>query len=189
MANKVVFGLKSVYVAFLNVTLGTWGTPAAIPGAVELGLGAEGDSSPFYADDMVYYTSYSNNGYTGDLSMAGVPDATLATMLGWEVDGNGMLVEKSDVEPAPFALLFEVDGDAAAKRYVYYNCTAGRPDEAHKTKGDSTEPETTGLKLTVTPIEIDGVNIVKGGIERTTANAAVFDAFYDAVVMPDLASA
>ena len=34
----------------------------------------QGDSSPFYADNIVYFTSISNTGYEGDLEMALFPD-------------------------------------------------------------------------------------------------------------------
>ena len=47
-----------------------YGVPKAIPGAVSISLDAEGESSPFYADGIVYFRSVTNNGYSGDLEMA-----------------------------------------------------------------------------------------------------------------------
>lgn len=187
MANKVVFGLSNVRVAFLNEATGLWGTPAAIPGAVKLALSSEGEESPFYADDMIYYLARSNNGYSGDIESALIPDAVLAEMQGWRVDNNGMLVEESAAAPKPFALLFEIQGNSAKKRYVCYKCLAGRPGVEHETKGESTKPKTTTLPVTITPIEVNGLAIVKGSIERTTANATVFDAFFNAVLKPSFA--
>lgn len=189
MANKVLFGLKNLHVAFLDETAGTYATPISVPGSVGLSLTPEGDSSPFYADNMLYFTSDTNAGYTGDLESALVPDAVLAEMLGWETDANGALVELADGVQKPFAMLFEVEGDAAKKRYAFFYAKAARPSEAHKTKTTNAEPDTQALALTIQPREIDGVNVVKSGIERTTANAAVFDAWYAAVTLPDFASA
>ena len=77
--NKVKFGLKNCHYA--KATLDpdtnavTFGTPVAIPGAVNLSLDPEGDTEPFYADDMVYYTTVANNGYSGDLEIALIPES------------------------------------------------------------------------------------------------------------------
>jgi len=158
MANKVLFGLKSVYAALYTESTGVWATPVAIPGAVNLSLSGEGDSSTFYADDIAYYVANQNNGYTGELEAALIPDALLASILGWEIDDNGVLVEISDAEAVPFALLFEVQGNEADKRYCFYKCTAGRPSIEHSTKNESIEPKTAVLPLTITPVAITPTN-------------------------------
>lgn len=184
MANKVEFGLEKVHVALLDESTGTYQTPVAIPGAVTLSVDPEGEQATFYADNTAYYTVTTNNGYKGELEMALVPDTVLADILGWEIDTNGMLVEIADAQPTPFALLFEVAGNEANKRYVFYKCVAGRPSKEHKTMEEGAEIATTKLDLVITPIEIDGNLVVKGVIERTTQNATVFDAFFNAVLEP-----
>ena len=70
MANKIRYGLSNVYYAV--ATLGTnnsatYATPVALPGAVSLSLDAEGETSNFYADNIAYYVTNSNNGYSGSL--------------------------------------------------------------------------------------------------------------------------
>ena len=101
--NKVKFGLKNCHYA--KATLDpdtnavTFGTPVAIPGAVNLSLDPEGDTEPFYADDMVYYTTVANNGYSGDLEIALIPDSFRKDILKETEDSNGVLVEDSTVEP------------------------------------------------------------------------------------------
>ena len=77
MANKIKYNLKNVHAA--KLTKGPDGAykyevPKAIPGAVSISLDAEGDSSPFYADGIVYFRSTSNNGYSGDLEIALIPE-------------------------------------------------------------------------------------------------------------------
>jgi phi13 family phage major tail protein len=187
MANKVIFGLSSAYVAFLTESTGVFATPVALPGAVALTATPEGEATIFYADDVAYHTVTSNNGYKGTLEVALIPDTVLAEMLGWDVDDNGMLVEVVDGVVKPFALLGQFKGDAANRRFVYYKCTAGRPTVEHTTKGATTEAKTTTLPITITPIEIDEQYVVKGVIERSVANATVYDAFFGAVLEPSSA--
>ena len=54
MANKIKYGLRSVYYAVATEGTGgalTYATPVAMPGAVNLSLSQEGESNIFYADD------------------------------------------------------------------------------------------------------------------------------------------
>jgi len=161
-----------------------WGTPIAIPGAVRFTPTPQGEESTFYADNGPYFTMTSNNGYTAELEMALVPDSVLAEMLGWEVDTNGMLVEVSDGIQKEFALMGQVQGDAKNRRFVYYRCKASRPGKEHNTKGETIEPTTDVLNLTILPIEINGKNVVKGVMELSDTNVAAYNAFFNAVTVP-----
>lgn len=182
--NKVTFGLEKVHVAFKGEV--GYDDPIAIPGAVNLSLSAEGDTSTFYADNIAYFSMASNNGYTGDLEMALVPDAVLVEMLGWEVDTNGMLVEIADGIQKEFALLFEVKGNEKNKRYVYYSCKASRPTQEHGTKTESVEPNTQTLTITITPTEIGDKLVTKGGLELNETNQIIYDGFFATVLEPTL---
>lgn len=186
--NKVTFGLKKVHVAFLkfNGTVPTWEEPIHIPGAVSFSPEPQGEQSNFAADDEAAYWSHNtNNGYAGDLSMALIPDAILARMLGWRIDSNGMVVEETGGEQEEFALLFEVQGDKRGRRNVYYRCKAARPSKEYTTKGETVEPNPDNISLTILPLEVDGKTIVKGSIELSDTNAAVYNSFYNAVLLPD----
>lgn len=184
--NKVTFGLKDVHVAFVNDSGAepAWETPIPVPGAVRWTPTAVGDTSDFYADNTKYFTITANNGYTGELEMANIPDEVQAEMLGWEIDDNGMIVEVSDAVPKHFALIGQVQGDKRNRRFVYYDCVASRPAKERTTNQESVTPATDVLNLTVSPIEIDGRMIVKGDLELSDTNQAEFNAFYSEVYTP-----
>ena len=178
--NKVKFGLKNCHYAL--VTLGedgkaTFGTPVAMPGAVSLSLDAEGENEPFYADDSVYYMVSDNNGYSGDLELALIPESFLTDIMHETEDSNGVLYENKDVEPEHFALLFEFTGDQRKIRHCMYYCSASRPSVSGNTREDSTEVQTETLSLTVSPLP-SGLVKVKTG---TNTTQAVYDAWYNSV--------
>lgn len=187
MGNKVKYNLKNVHAAKLTETVVdgavkyTYAAPQAIPGAVSISLDAEGDSSPFYADGIVYFRSVANNGYSGELEIALIPEWFRTDILQETLDSNGVLVEKSDqAESVKFALLFEFDGDIRAIRHVMYNCTASRPSIESETKEDTIEPGTEKLSLTADPRE-DG--LVKSRTGDTTS-AETYQNWYKSVYTP-----
>lgn len=190
MGNKVKYNLKNVHAAKLTetvsegVTTYTYATPQAIPGAVSISLDAEGDSSPFYADGIVYFRSTANNGYSGDLEIALIPEWFRTEILKETLDSNGVLVERSDItETAKFALLFEFDGDVRCIRHVLYNCSASRPSIESETKEDTIEPGTETLSLTADP-RSDG--LVKSRTGDTTSEET-YAGWYSTVYIPQAA--
>ena len=192
MGNKVKYNLKNVHAAVLTATVAegvtsySYGTPKAIPGAVSIRLDAEGESSPFYADGIVYFRSYANNGYSGDLEIALIPEWFRTEILKETLDANGVLVEKADTtESVKFALLFEFDGDERSIRHVLYNCSASRPSIESETKEETIEPGTETLSLTADPRE-DG--LVKSRTGDTT-DATTYANWYQAVYLPTEAAA
>ncbi|MGM9649725.1 MAG: major tail protein [Butyricicoccaceae bacterium] len=189
MGNKIKYNLKNVHAAKLTKTEDgtfTYATPQAIPGAVSISLDAEGESSPFHADGIVYFRSNANNGYSGDLEIALIPEWFRTDILKEEKDSNKVLVERSNItETEKFALLFEFDGDVNAIRHVMYNCSASRPSIASETKEETIEPVTETLSLTADPRE-DGLVKARTGDETTQST---YDGWYDAVYIPVTSSA
>lgn len=185
--NKVKFGLKNCHYALVTLAddgKATFGTPMPMPGAVSLSLDAEGENEPFYADDSVYYMVSDNNGYSGDLELALIPESFLTDIMHETEDSNGVLYENKDVEPEHFALLFEFTGDQRKIRHCMYYCSASRPSVSGNTREDSTEVQTETLSLTVSPLP-GGLVKVKTG---TNTSAAVYDAWYNAVYEPQAES-
>lgn len=184
MGNKIKYNLKNVHAAKLTRTtegVYTYATPKAIPGAVSISLDAEGESSPFYADGIVYFRTNTNNGYSGELEIALIPEWFRTEILKEKLDKNGVLVERADAsEVEKFALLFEFDGDVHSIRHVLYNCDASRPSIESETREDTIEPGTEKLSLTADPRE-DG--LVKSRTGDTTSQET-YDNWYKTVYIP-----
>lgn len=183
--NKVKFGLSNVHIAKIKEAEGkiTYDTPFAMPGTVSLNSDPEGDTTPFYADNIKYYISTSNQGYTGDLEIAITPEDFLTQILGQNKDKNGALLESSDDITARFALMGEIEGDIKKRRFVYFDCTATRPKTEMKTNEDKKEPQTDTIPITMSPRSTD--KAIKAVIEPNETNQAVYDAFYKKVYEKD----
>ena len=182
--NKVKFGLKNVHYALLTTGEAgeiTYATPVPIPGAVNLNLPPQGDTTTFYADNTAYYVAVANNGYQVDLEIALIPDSFSKDVLKETLDETDkVMVENANVETAPFALLFEFAGDQHAVRHVLYNCTAARPNVSGATTTNTKEPTTASLTVTAAPLS-DGK--VKA---KTTAETpeAIYNGWYKSVWQP-----
>jgi len=180
MGNKVKFGLKNVHYAVVTEAGSEveYGTPKRIPGAVNLTLDAAGESVQFYADDMVYYEENTNDGYTGSLEMALIPDDFRKDVLGEIEDANGALIENKDAKAKHFALMFEFDGDAKKTRHVLYYVLASRPSVSGSTRTNTKEPQTETLNITARPAPDTGD--VKAKVPQ---GEAAYDDFYTAVYL------
>lgn len=186
--NKVVFGLKNAHYAVITEDesgVHTYSAPVALKGAVEISLEPRGEQTEFYADDILYYTTTSNQGYETTLSVANISREFRTDVLGetLEVTDN-VLTENTNAKPKNVALMFEFDGDVKAVRHVLYNCTVARPSITSATKTESAEPTPQELTVVAAPRPADGV------VKRSTTGdtpAGVYDTWYDAVYAPVVA--
>src|SRR5690606_5449509 len=105
----------------------------------------------FYGDNTKYFSAFANNGYSGTLEVALIPDEFKKDVLGYVEDDNGILFEDANAVPKNFALLFEFSGDKNAVRHVFYNVTANRPNQSSTTKGASIEVQTETINITAAP--------------------------------------
>ena len=182
--NKVQFGIKNVHYAVATEGADgalTYSAPIHFPGATAITLDPRGEQSDFYADDRVYYTSSTNSGYEGSLTVANLLQAFRVDVLGDELSEDGVLTETSNAKPKKIALLFEFDGDVKATRHALYNVTVSRPGMSGETKTETTEPGTQELSFVAAPT-------AEGIVKRSTTvetEAAVYNAWYTSVFAPD----
>lgn len=176
--NKVRFGLKNVYYAVLTEssdnTNNTYATPVAVPGAVTLTMDSNGTDGTFYADNVAYYKTFANNGYSGELEMARVNDAMLKDVWGMTVE-NGILTEKTGIQPKPFALLFQIEGDQKEELHVLYRVVpTSKPSMGSQTVAEEVEPVTQTFSFDALPL-VTGpsyqAGLIQGKTIDTTATA------------------
>lgn len=186
--NKVRFGLKNVHYAVLTEgNANAWATPVAVPGAVSLDLSANVASEDFYADNVAYYRTFANNGYTGTLEMAKISEQMLSDIWGITADATNVIREKSGIEPKPFALLFEIDGDADQEYNVLYRCLpSSKPTAGSQTTEETAAPVTQSFDFSALPL-VTGADEQLGLIKARTGSAtatATKTAWFTAVNVP-----
>lgn len=153
--NKVHYDLVDVHVAPLTFENGvpSFGAPEALPGSISMDLAAQGSAVKLRADGMVYYQTNSNDGYSGDLNLAMVPDWFRQKYLGETIaETDKVQVENAEAEPQPFALLYGFKYDKKRRRHVLYSCMASRPGIKGENKESEKEPDTESLTLSCVPL-------------------------------------
>lgn len=192
MSNKVKFGLKNCHYFKITettdpdtgVTTTSYGASKAWPGAVSLTVDPAGsDDANFNADDGVYYVIQgANAGYTGSFESALIPEDVEINLLGRSEDDNGVIVETKDDVKSFFAFTFEVDGDKAARRFIYYRMMLSRPGQSATTKGDDgNQPQTDTINFTATPRPDDGLIKSKTG---SNTSDATYNGWNSSVYIP-----
>jgi phi13 family phage major tail protein len=183
--NKVVFGLRNAHYSIITEGEGgaiTYGVPVPLKGAVEISLDPRGETTDFYADDILYYTTVSNQGYETTLTVANIPAEFRTDVLGETMEGLDMvLTENTTTKSKKIAFMFEFDGDIKAIRHCLYYCTVTRPSLTSATKTESAEPQTQELALISAPRPEDGV--VKRSTTAETPDG-VYNAWYQNVYLP-----
>ncbi len=187
--NKVHYDLTNVYVAPLTFDLETgevtFGVPKRLIGAISMDLSAQGEQIKLRADAMDYYVVNGNNGYSGDLNMAMVPDWFREEYLGDTLSQQDkVLVENAQAETKPFAMLYEFLGDKSSRRHCLYNVTASRPNIKGENKENQKEADTESMTMTALPLPN---GYVKASTTKDTPQS-VYDNWTKAVWVKDTTS-
>ena len=171
MANKVNFGVSNCYYAKATVTgtSVTYSTPVAFPGCVSISLSQEGGNTDFFADNIRYYRTSANQGYSGTIEFAYLPEGFRKNILGQTEDTNHVFVETNADTIAPFALIFQVEGDVDEEMKLLYFCEVTRPPVNANTITDSTEVDTVTMDITCSPRPDTGEVSASTGSSTTTA--------------------
>lgn len=161
MANKVLFGISNLYVATYTESGGsvTIGTPVAVPGAVSFSPSESSSTNDFYADNVIYWSGYSNAKIEGDLEVAMFKDAFKTTFLGYETLTNGGIASVKNPTKPNVCIFFQVEGDDEKRRVALYNCTLGSITRNYETITENKEPQTETLPVTCIGDVLSGVTM------------------------------
>lgn len=186
--NKVKYGLKNLYVAFMTDQMNddglpTYETPEHVCGAATMSLSSKVERTSVAADDEEeYYSVVDVQGYEGDVEITYIPDTILARMMGHKTDAKGGIIVNKDDQPVPFAMMCEWSGDVNKKRTVYYNCIAEELPEDAAESGK--KPKNDKLKIKARPLSETG-DIKYSVKSNDTTAKTVYDSFFTAVQFPD----
>lgn len=190
--NKVKFGLKNVHYAIATetvqsgVTTTTYGTPAAWLGAVSLEANpTSDDKSIFRADDSDYFiVAGSTQGFDGSFESAYIPEDFETDVLGMTKDANGVILDSANDTIKYVALLFEIDGDASARRYLLPKVLFSKPGISAETTGtDGNQPKTVSIDFTASPRPDDKLARIHTGDATTTT---VYEGWFSSVYSPSV---
>ena len=176
--NKVLFGFSDLYIGTYtvdgegNVTMGT---PYHQPGAVGFSPEGQGENYTFYADNVNYFSYYTSGTYEGDLVVAKFDEEFKKQFLGYvELDDGGLAEVKNAVRPNIY-IAFEVQGNTAPERVIFYNGSLGGINREYATIEESVEVQTETMSVTIAgdnKTGISKVGYVKGdaGFETLFTN-------------------
>lgn len=185
---KIKYGICNVHYAKATIAsdgTATYLTPVALPGARNVSFEPDGEEVIWYADNIKYYVTEANNGYTGSLELALIPDSFKETILGYLRDAKNILFEDQEAETEPFALIGEFSTDEKHRRFVFYNCKASRSTVSGSTKEATITPETETINLTIGSVYNNSLEkwIPMGYTTEDTADAD-YESFLTTVYQP-----
>ena len=175
--NKVEFGISNLYIGTYEVNASTgvvtMGAPYHLPGAKNLQLDAQSNEQKFYADNVVYWAGYTDNGFTGTLEVARFTDEFKKKFMGYvELDDGGLAQIKSAIKPNLY-LCFQSEGDAEHRRAIVYNISLGAITRTYATVEENAEPTTETVDMTVVGDNGTGITRVAYS-EDATGYATLF---------------
>lgn len=161
MANKVLFGISNLHVGTYTEEGGTvtLGTPYHQKGAVSLSPTESAEKTDFYADNILYYSSFAGGTFEGELEVALFDDDFKTQFLGYVTLSNGGLaITKNATKPKVY-IAFEVEGDTEKRRAIFYNCEFGAISREYSTIEETKEPQTATINFTCAGDNATGVTM------------------------------
>ena len=169
--NKVMFGVSNLYFGLYEVDDNgdvTLGSPVHVPGTVNITMEAESEENSFFADNVKYWTGYSDNGYTGEIENALFDDTFKTTFMNYVQLDDGGIAQIKGMKNKNVYFMFQGDGDKENRRMIVYNVALGQINREYATTEDSIEPQTATLPFTVNGDNGTGITKVSYAPDNAT---------------------
>ncbi len=151
--NKVEFGISNLHVGTYTVAddgTVTMGTPYHQKGAVSFSPEQDSDNNVAYADDIAYWSEYTEGPFEGDLEVMIFDDEFKTQFLGYVTTNKGGLGQVKNATKPSVYIAFEVKGDKEKRRCIFYNCSLGAIKREYNTIEENKEPVTETIGVTCT---------------------------------------
>ena len=184
--NKVEFGISNLHVGTYTVDDQddvTMGTPYHQKGAVGFAPEQDSENNTAYADDIAYWSEYTEGPFNGDLTVMLFDDDFKTDFLGYvETNKGGLGQVKNAIKPKVY-IAFEVKGDQQKRRCIFYNCSLGPIGREYNTIEESKEPVNETIPITCIGDEATGLTM-----ETLKPGDAGYDDLFTNPSAPGLAS-
>ena len=186
MANKVEFGISNLHVGTYTVAddgTVTLGNPYHQPGARSFAPEQSSENNVYYADNMAYWSEYSDGPFEGDLGVALFSDEFKTKFLGYKQFAGGGIANVKNAEKPNTYIAFQVEGSEEPRRCIFYNCSFGSITREYNTIEETKEPVTETVPVTCSGDNATGITKV-----TFTPDDSEYETLFTNPPVPDLES-
>lgn len=158
--NKVEFGISNLHVGTYTVADNgtvTMGTPYHQKGAISFSPEQDSNENNAYADNIVYWSEYTEGPFSGDLVTMLFDDEFKTQFLGYVTTNKGGIGQVKNATKPSVYIAFEIEGDKEKRRAIFYNCSLGAITREYETIEDSKEPANETIPITCTGDNTSGL--------------------------------
>ncbi len=184
--NKVYFGIEELHVWEYEVAddgTVSFGSPYHQKGAVSFSPDPDASENTDYADDIPYWSEFSDGPISGDLEVMKYDDSFKKRFLGYKKMTSGGLAQVKGANRPKVCVAFQYLGDVEKRREVFYNCSLGPIKRDYSTITDTKEPQ----HETIT-VNCAGDNVTGAFRETLKPGDTGYDNLFTNPTVPDLES-